>query len=81
MNIHISVKITIRNMFMSCKLVSKLLVFRNKPKPVDFDKFEGILTCVYVNHVLFRNGHLSYNNNFIDFIFDMKISVPKQSIQ
>ena len=41
---------------------------------MDIDKFGDILTCVYVDHVLFRNGHPSYDNNFIDFIFDMKIS-------
>ena len=33
-------------------------VFRNKPKPVDIDKFGGIFTVVYFkNHVLFPNGH------------------------
>ena len=54
--IHLSVNITIPNMFMSCKQVA----LRNKPKPVDIDKFGGILTCFYLNYVLFCNGHPSY---------------------
>ena len=28
-----------------------------------------------------NNNNNNNNNNFIDFIFDMKISVPEQSIQ
>ena len=39
MNVHISVNITIRNMFMSCN--GKLL-FQNKAKAVDIDMFGGI---------------------------------------
>ena len=48
MDIHISVNITIRNMFMSCRQValSKLT------ETVDIDKFGGILTCVYFKSCL-----------------------------
>ena len=50
MNIHKNANITIHNTFMRCKKLK--LLFRNKPKPVDIDKFGDILTCVYVKSCL-----------------------------
>ena len=45
MNVHISVNITIRNLFMSCN--GKLL-FQNKAKAVDIDMFGGIFdVCLF----------------------------------
>ena len=50
-----------------------------------------IIACLYrennknnkdkLNNELINWNQNSNKNNFIDFIFDMKISVPKQSIQ